>query len=324
MRRLGVFGVGAVLLVFCWALPAHANLAQRHILDASINMGWATETLARDGRAATTIGDVARAMELAQAHIRALVDELRAPYGDLDFSVVLQRLADWDRATAGSDAAAAARYVQQTYDRFRETLTVYFDARTQGLVRDSNCDVFFAEVGFHFGRAHISALRADAAAREGHLGNMRQAIRGGLQQDQLKLCGFGVPADWNLLPVLAGDVSANGFGVTLPYLQEIALQAQGGAGRAVLPPLIARGGYFIWQRVGDGDCPGRDVDSTPGFVPDASLAGRALTAVCWDADRYRNHNQPGVAFCTYKNIEAAQCVGGDNIGARYQAIWITR
>lgn len=245
MRNLGFFWLGAVLLLFCGAQPANANVAQRQILDASINMGWATETLARDGRAATTIGDVASAMGLAQAHIRALVGELRAPYGNLDFSVVLQRLADWDRATAASDAAAATRYVQQTYDRFRETLTVYFDARTQRLVRDSNCDVFFAEVGFHFGRAHISALRNDAAAREGHLGSMRQAIRAGLQQDQLKLCGFGVPADWDLLPVLSGDTSANGFGATLRYIQEIALQAQGGAGRAVLPALIAQGGSFI-------------------------------------------------------------------------------
>jgi hypothetical protein len=124
MRILGIFWLGAVLLLFCGAQPANANIAQRHMLDAGINMGWATETLARDGRAATTTGDVASAMGRAQAHIRALVGELRAPYGNLDFSVVLQRLADWDRATASSDAAAAARYVQQTYDRFREALTV--------------------------------------------------------------------------------------------------------------------------------------------------------------------------------------------------------
>ncbi len=59
---------------------------------------------------------------------------------------------------------------------------------------------------------------------------MRQAIRGGLQQDQLKLCGFGVPVDWDRVPALAGDATANGFWWSLVLIQAIALQAGRGGG----------------------------------------------------------------------------------------------
>ena len=220
----------SVLLVLVFGSPARANLFQRHVLDASINLGWVTETLAREGRTAANQADVALGMALAEAHVRELMSLLRAPYQDLDFSGVLDALLRWDGATSGVSAGHAAARVRGIHQRFRELLSVYFDARTQRLVRDGNCDSQFADVGFHFGRAHIAGLRGDADAMTGHLGNMRQAIRGGLQQDQLKLCGFGVPVDWDRVPVLRGDASADGFWWSLVLIQAIALQAGRGGG----------------------------------------------------------------------------------------------
>ena len=228
-----------VLLVLVFGSPARANQSQRHVLDASINLGWVTETLAREGRTAANQADVALGMALAEAHVRAVVDLLRAPYQDLDFSGVLAALSRWDGATAGMSAAHAAAHIQQIQRHLREVVSVYFDARTQRLVWDGTCDSSFADVGFHFGRAHIAGLRGEADGMTGHLGNMRQAIRGGLQQDQLKLCGFGVPVDWDRVPVLRGDGSADGFWWSLVLIQAIALQAGRGGGTvgAVPAPL---------------------------------------------------------------------------------------
>jgi hypothetical protein len=62
------------------------------------------------------------------------------------------------------------------------------------------------------------------------------------------------------------------------------------------------------------------VGSTTGFVPDVSMAAKARTAVCWNGNPYRNRNRPGAAFCTYKDIDPAQCVGGTNIGVKYRAV----
>jgi hypothetical protein len=75
-----------------------------------------------------------------------------------------------------------------------------------------------------------------------------------------------------------------------------------------------------WQRVNDGDCPGHDIDSTIGFIPDNAKVKAGYTAVCWDGKKYNNNNQPGKIFCTYKNIGPEACTGGSNTGAMYRGI----
>jgi hypothetical protein len=97
-----------------------------------------------------------------------------------------------------------------------------------------------------------------------------------------------------------------------PALQP-GISSPGQAGRPI-------DGHFVWQRVPDGDCPGNDIDSTAGFAPVQALAGKALTAVCWDGSYYRNQGQPSAAFCTYKSIDAEACVGGSNTGAMFRAV----
>lgn len=71
-------------------------------------------------------------------------------------------------------------------------------------------------------------------------------------------------------------------------------------------PALAQQG--VWQTVGIGDCPGRDVASSRGFVPDpvrCDPASAGHTAVCWKDG------------CTYKNVPTAQCTGGANPGNMY-------
>jgi hypothetical protein len=64
----------------------------------------------------------------------------------------------------------------------------------------------------------------------------------------------------------------------------------------------------VWQAVGLGDCPGRDVGATAGSRPDpakcnAGFAGN--TAVCWSTG------------CSYKTVLTGQCIGGSSPGQMY-------
>jgi len=63
--------------------------------------------------------------------------------------------------------------------------------------------------------------------------------------------------------------------------------------------------------MGTGDCPGRDVASSPGPNPDGAKCNAAFngfTAVCWNGN------------CTYKNVVTASCTGGANPGRIYTCV----
>ncbi|MBN2573317.1 MAG: hypothetical protein JXP73_02015 [Deltaproteobacteria bacterium] len=80
------------------------------------------------------------------------------------------------------------------------------------------------------------------------------------------------------------------------------------AGAGAAPPRAAPPATGAWQPAGVGNCPGRDVGSSRGSVPeaskcDASFAG--YTAVCWSTG------------CTYKNVLTGHCIGGANPGQMY-------
>ena len=64
----------------------------------------------------------------------------------------------------------------------------------------------------------------------------------------------------------------------------------------------------VWQPVGVGDCPGRDVAGSAGPTPDPSKCEGSFvgnTAVCWSSG------------CTYKNVATPACTGGSNPGQMY-------
>jgi hypothetical protein len=77
---------------------------------------------------------------------------------------------------------------------------------------------------------------------------------------------------------------------------------------------------MAWKLVGIGDCTGQDQATTDGATPDNSKAKAGYTAVCWDGVNYSNKNNPGKAFCTYKNVAYNTCTGGVNAGEMYTAI----
>jgi hypothetical protein len=74
----------------------------------------------------------------------------------------------------------------------------------------------------------------------------------------------------------------------------------------------------VWVYVGEADCSGFDVALTEGTAPDTGLCDPAFagkTAVCWD-DVTHPANGTGVS-CTYKDVPAADCVGGEWPGYKY-------
>ena len=239
MRTATVVRVCMALVALGGVLPAHANDVQRSILDASINLGWVTETLTRHGRRPENEADVAEGMAFADIHIRALVGRLGAPNADRDLAAVLERLAGWDTATRLGGPVIAGEFVASVHRGLRDAVSATLDPVAQRWVRGSSCDRQFAEVGFHFGRAHIAALHGDLFARDHQLWILRTAIRAGLRLDAERQCGFGAQADWDRLLALSGDTSPEGFGTTLAQIQEIALRAQAGRATAVLPPVPA-------------------------------------------------------------------------------------
>jgi hypothetical protein len=88
---------------------------------------------------------------------------------------------------------------------------------------------------------------------------------------------------------------------------------------AAFTATFAQGGGS-WVRVGTGDHPGQDVDSSEGAVPDPRKARTGYTAFCWDGIQYNNKYNPGRAFCTYKNLPFDKIAGGTNIGVMYKGV----
>jgi len=89
-------------------------------------------------------------------------------------------------------------------------------------------------------------------------------------------------------------------------------------GVAVTAPFAQ--GVGSWVRVGIGDHPGQDVDSSDGAIPDPRKAREGHTAFCWDGVQYSNRYNPGKAFCTYKNVPFDKCLGGSNVGVMYKGV----
>jgi hypothetical protein len=119
-----------------------------------------------------------------------------------------------------------------------------------------------------------------------------------------------------------GGTYRNGGRVFCTYKNIAPNQCTGGGNpgvmyRAISVPTPPTDGNFVWQRVGTGDCSGRDVGSSGGSTPDNNQAREGYTAVCWDGGTYRNS---GRVFCTYKNIAPNQCTGGGNPGVMYRAV----
>jgi hypothetical protein len=97
------------------------------------------------------------------------------------------------------------------------------------------------------------------------------------------------------------------------------LQAQMEKPGSATPP--GTGGKWSWEAIGVRDCSGHDTSDSSGSAPDASKANGGLIAICWDGKTHNNSfARSGQAWCTYKNIPASECKGGNNLGVLYQAV----
>jgi hypothetical protein len=214
-----------IMVVLAFGSAARAEPQQRHILDAAINLGWATEHVARYGNSPEIRPHVAQAMENAQAHVRALVALPEPPYAQLDFSRFLEMVANWETAV-GMGALIGSGSIYGMYERLRGTVSYVFDSRARTWGRGNSCDEAFVEVGYWFGRGHVAGLHKDHFERRQHLWRMRGAIDQGLELAARTGCAFGTDADWVRLPAENDDPTPEDFGATLTRIQEIALGAR--------------------------------------------------------------------------------------------------
>jgi len=225
LSNLFVRWVGALVALLVIATAARADVAQRHILDTAINLGWATENATRYGSSPAIRPDIARAMELAEAHVRALIAVPEPPYAQLDFTRILDRAATL-RAAASRGADIGAETIFVMYRWLGSTVAQVYDRRAQRWVGGNSCDQVFVEVGYWFGRGHVAGLHKDHYNRSLYHWRMRQEIDRGIALAARTGCAFGTQADWARLPAETDNPTPEDFGATLTRIQEIALGAR--------------------------------------------------------------------------------------------------
>lgn len=220
--------VATVLCVFLFATAGvNANDVQRHILDAGINLGWAEAVIESQGVTAANVEYLEGCMTRAAAHIEAMKSLIGPPYTSIDFAPLQKDILEWSGKTAGLGSAGQANYVKNLFGRFTQLLSVWLDGRTNSLVDGVNCDVSFAAVGYHFGRANIAAIYSETADLRYRIQDMQTAINTGLGQVSRKLCGFGAEGDWKAVTIFTTGPSPETFAASLGQIQAIALGATG-------------------------------------------------------------------------------------------------
>ena len=191
--RAAIRACVVVVSIFVFLLPAlgQSNAMQVQILNASINLGWVAGVIEYQGKTFENIGYLTARMGDAAASVTEIGNLLAPPYTGLDLSSILDRIINWDSRTSSMNTSAMVGFISNIYESLRQTMSIFFDARTQMLVWDVTCDSQYAAVGFYFGQANIAAIVGDGPALSSHISTMRLAIQVGLSQNDLKLCGFG-------------------------------------------------------------------------------------------------------------------------------------
>lgn len=88
---------------------------------------------------------------------------------------------------------------------------------------------------------------------------------------------------------------------------------------ATVPPPEPRLGWQL-DKLGFGDCAGRDFGATEGPKPDDKMCTSTnQTAICWDGIDFVNRSQfGGRPWCTYKGIPPQQCTSGSSPGRMFR------
>ncbi len=222
------------LAICCLASTTHAqNAAQRHILDAGINLGWAVGIIDSDnGVTAGAAAEIGDDLERAAAHIRALRAMVASPpYDRSSFEAVERAIGELATRIGGMARNAAIRDLSQIRHNFRSALSVYLSARTGRLTRGVTCDSAYADVGFSFGQAHTASQRGNARYAQQAIRRLQQAAGVGRNANHNLHCGFNADAVL-ALPVVSNPTSPEAYATALPRLQ---VAAGGAAGPAATP-----------------------------------------------------------------------------------------
>lgn len=211
--RAAIRACVVVVSIFAFLLPVlgQSNAMQVQILNASINLGWVAGVIEYQGKTWENIDYLTARMSDAGASVTEIGNLLAPPYTGIDLSSILDRIINWDSRTSSMNTSAMVGFISNIYESLRQTMSIFFDARTQTLVWDVTCDSQYAVVGFYFGQANIAAIMEDGPRLSSHISTMRQAIQVGLTQNSLKLCGFGYEPDWDALTIFSGDTSSTSF-----------------------------------------------------------------------------------------------------------------
>lgn len=210
MKKALLISIFSLAAVSWSASAAHANRAQRQILDFSVNIGWAVGTLDIHRADNTT---VLSSISRARSHLSAAVSAFGEPHRSRwirngTHTRLQQRLANYQRNTRGRSARYKRNYLYNVWTAFRSGLSTIYDSRRRWQYRVT-CDSALAQIGLHYGRASIGSMagrRGWGYARSA-LGQMRQGIRSALsvaldgynrsRTHARKLCcNVGSPSAW--------------------------------------------------------------------------------------------------------------------------------
>ncbi len=218
------------------ALAAAQGDAQRHILDAGINLGWAVGIVQSDGgvtaaNQAEIGGDLAR----ARAHVAALRQQVSSPpYDRSRFSAVERQIGQLANRIGGMGQGEATQQLHQVRANLRDALRVFLSARTGRLEQSPTCDSAILDVGFYFGQGHTSSQRGNTAGERRARDYLRRAIDAGEASSRRLACPFG-GAGYRGLPMMSTPTPP-AYAQSLPRAQQITAPGTGGGGATATPP----------------------------------------------------------------------------------------
>lgn len=222
------------LLGAVYAPTVDAQAAQQHILDAGINLGWATGVVEGDrGVNAANATEVGEHLARAAAHIaafRAMVSN--PPYNPQTFQNVEREINRLASQIGGMSSGRATQALYQIRSRFRTALSVILSARTGRVQRRGNCDSALSDVGFYFGQGQTLAQRGNTAQARRARDYIRRAIDAGEHSAQSVPCRFDA-AGLRAMPMIANPEDPAAFARSLPVAQRV---ANGGAPVAAPTP----------------------------------------------------------------------------------------
>lgn len=308
----GLFFVCSLLVID--PTRADATPAQRHILAAGINLGWAVGSLTLlDNRNPTIATELAGALRRAIAHVQTAASLFEEPYRTSRATTdqrVVNKIQQYFTLAPRMSLAQRRAHVVSVWSMYRQSFDTTFHTQ-RGYHYYGNCDFFTLDAGYHLGRGHIATGVQGSRFRSyqsGANGDLRQAVRKGLQvaidgyppgnasHNVLKACcSFGRPDQWWPLVSRLKSNSPN----QLYHETNLALQRI----TETSTVMIRRGNQLVsrcggktcptgwemdqhgkckkkctgsgkWVQVNNSDCTGHDVSETNGPSPDPLILTR--------------------------------------------------